>query len=146
MADGIFNYAKGRFVEKIADAAANIEVFLLKANESEATLIDRTDFANITAQAGNTEADFTNYAEKTGVTATLHMDTTNDWIDVDIPDQTWASAGGTTNNTLTKLIVCYSEGAGDANKIPISHHDFSVTTDGSDITAAVNAEGFARAQ
>jgi hypothetical protein len=46
---------------------------------------------------------------------------------------------------LTKLVVAYEEAAADATRIPLSHHDFAVTTDGSDLTAQINANGFMRA-
>lgn len=144
MADGVFNIAKGAAAEKIRDSAAACLILLLKANEAEATLRDRADVAAILAN-GSTEADFTNYARKTGLTGTITVDNTNDRVDVDIADQTWTSAGGAANNTLTKLIVAYQEAAADASRIPLTHHDFAVTTDGSDLTAQINASGFYRA-
>jgi hypothetical protein len=145
MSDGVFNIAKGAFAEKIRDSAANVLVLLLQANESEATLVDRDDVAAVLAQAGTTEATFTNYGRKTALTGTITVDDTNDRVDVDLPDQTWTSAGGPTNNTLTKLVTAYEESAADSGRVPLTHHDFSVTTDGSDITAQFNAAGFARA-
>ncbi len=145
MADGVFNIAKGAFVEKIRDSGSVVLVILLQANEAEATLIDRDTVALMLAEAGTTEATFTNYARKTAITGTITVDDTNDRVDVDIPDQTWTSAGGATNNTLTKLVVAYEESAADSGRIPLTHHDFAVTTDGSDITAQVNTAGFGRA-
>ena len=145
MADQVFNISKGAFVEKIRDAGTNVLVLLLQANESESTLIDRDTVALMLAEAGTTEATFTNYARKTGITGTITVDDTNDRVDVDIPDQTWTSAGGATNNTLTKLVTAYEESAADSGRIPMTHHDFAVTTDGSDITAQVNSAGFGRA-
>jgi len=145
MANGVFNIAKGSFVEKIRDTATTVLVLLLKANEAEATLVDRTTVALMLAEGGTTEADFTNYARKTGITGTITVDNTNDRADVDMPDQTWTTAGGATNNTLTKLIVAYEETAADSGRIPLTHHDFAATTDASDLTAQVNAAGFGRA-
>jgi hypothetical protein len=144
MADGVFNIAKGAVAEKIRDSAAACLILLLKANEAEATLRDRDDVAAILAN-GSTEADFTNYARKTGLTGTITVDDTNDRVDVDIPDQTWTAAGGAANNTLTKMIVAYQESAADSGRVPLTHHDFAATTDGSDITAQINASGFYRA-
>lgn len=144
MADGVFNIAKGSFAEKVRDANSNVFIMLLKANEAEATLVDHEDVAALLLDAGNTEADFSAYARKETLTGTVTIDHTNNWVDVDVPDQTWASAGA--GNTLTKLLVCYEDAAADATRIPMTHHDFAVTTDGSDITAQVNAAGFARAQ
>ena len=145
MADGIFNIAKGAFVEKIRDVNAKILVVLLQAANADATLADFNDLAALLADAGNTEATFTNYARKTGLTGTINVDDTNDRVDVSILDQTWTAAGGATNNTLVKLLVCYEESASDAGRIPLSYHDFAVTTDGSDIVAQFNASGFGRA-
>ena len=62
-----------------------------------------------------------------------------------LPDQTWTSAGGAANNTLVKLIVYYEDAAADATRIPLTAHDFAVTTDGSDLTAQVATAGFYRA-
>lgn len=137
MADGVFNIAKGAAAEKVRDGASNIEVVLLKANEAETALVDHDELNALLGAAGNTEADATDYARKTGVTATITVDDTNDRVDLDTPDQTWSGLGGATNNTLTKLLFTYSQGAGDANKIPLTHHDFAVTTDDSDVTAQV---------
>ena len=158
MADGVFNIAKGRVVEfynrveSNDPAASALIVVLLKANEAEATLIDRDNLSLVLAEAGNTEAVFTNYARKTLTDADLAAlpapDDTNERFEVDIPDQTWTSAGNGANDTLTKLLVCYDAdtGAGDdTNIIPLTHHDFAVTTDGSDLTAQIAALGFFRA-
>lgn len=144
MANGFFNIAKGAFVEKFRDGAANGLVLLLKANEAEASLVDRDELAAVLAN-GNTEADFTDYARKTGLTGTITVDDSNDRVDVDLPDQTWTGAGGAVNNTLTKLIVAYQESAADSGRIPLTHHDFAATTDDSDLTAQFNAAGFGRA-
>ena len=139
MADGIFNIARGSIAEKIRDGASAVGILLLQANEAESSLVDHDTVASLLT--ANTEANFTNYQRKTGITATLTVDDVNDKASVDIPDQTWASAGGATNNTLTKLIVFYDEGGTDATRVPLLHFDFAVTTDGTDLTAKVNAAG-----
>lgn len=147
MADGVFNIAKGAVAEMVRDSAANLLILLLQANESESTLVDRTDVADLLVEAGNTEATFTNYARKTGLTGVITVDNTNDRVDVDISDAdpVFSSAGGASNNTLTKLIFAYENAAADATRIPCTHHDFATTTDGSDLTAQINASGFYRA-
>jgi hypothetical protein len=143
MADFVFNIAKGAVAEKIRDSAASCLIMLLKTSEADATMKDRDTVADLLT--GNTEADFTNYARKTGLTGTITVDDTNDRVDVDIPDQTWTTAGGAANNTLTDLIVAYQESAADSGRIPLTCHDFAVTTDASDLTAQINAAGFFRA-
>lgn len=158
MANGVFNISKGRVVEfynrvEASDPTnAAFIVVLLQANEAEATLIDRDDLAALLAVTANTEATFTNYARKTlsdvELAALPAPDDVNDRYDIDIPDQTWTAAGNGANNTLTKFLVCYDSdttGGTDANILPCTHHDFAVTTDGSDLTAQIDAAGFFRA-
>jgi hypothetical protein len=140
MADIVFNVAKGAVAEKIRDDPTKVGVLALKVAESDALMRDR---ATITAVlSGSTEADFTNYARKTGITATLTVDNSSDWAQVAIPSQTWTSAGGATNNTLAKLVIFYDEGGTDGTRIPLTAHDFVVITDGSDLTAQVTAGVF----
>ncbi|NIR50011.1 hypothetical protein GWO43_16050 [candidate division KSB1 bacterium] len=158
MADGVMNIAKGRIVEFYNRVESNdptnsaFIVVLLKAAEADATLEDYDDLSALLGAAGNTEADFTNYARKTITDAELAAlpapDDTNNRYDVDAPDQTWTSAGNGTNNTLVKALMCYDSdtGAGtDANIIPLCHYDVSATTDGSDLTLSFNSAGFFRA-
>lgn len=161
MANGIFNISKGRFVYWYEIVDGNLHsltnsaliVVLLKSSGLEADdTLNNHDTLSALLAATNDEADFTNYARKTltdtELSAIAAPDDTNNRQDLDIPDQTWAAAGGGTNNTLGKLLVCmdFDTGAGtDANIIPISYHDFSATTDGNDLVAVINAAGFARA-
>lgn len=144
MADGVFNIAKGRVAEKIADSAANLEIVLLQAVEADAALEDYAEMAALLT-GSNTEATFTNYARKTGITGTVTVDNANNRVDCDAPDQTWASAGGATNNTLKKMIVCYRESAGDAGLIPLVHLDYVTTTDGTNLAPQFDSAGFFRA-
>lgn len=143
MADFVFNIAKGAAAEKVRDDATKIGVLLIKTAESDAAMKDRATVALVVSNS--TEADFTSYARKTGITATLTVDYTNDRVDLDMPDQTWSPAGGGTNNTLAKLVIFYEEAAADSTRIPLTAHDFVVTTDGSDLLAQVAAAGFYRA-
>lgn len=136
MADIVFNIAKGAAAEKVRDDATKIGVLLLKVAESDAALRDRTTVTDVLV--GNTEANFTNYARKTAITATLTVDQTNDRVDLDIPDQTYTAAGGGVNNNLVKAITFYDEGGTDGTRVPLTGHDFAVATDGSDVTALVN--------
>lgn len=144
MVDGVFNIAKGAAAEKFRDAAANGIILLLTVNETEADLIDHDDLAALLA-AANTEAVFTNYGRKTGLTATITVDDTNNRVDLDMPDQTFTAAGNGANETLTKAIFAYEDAAADATRVPLTHQDFAITTDGSDLTIQLNASGFFRA-
>lgn len=128
------------------DAAANGIVMLMKANEAEATLVDRTDIADILVEGGNTETIATDYGRKTGLTGTVTIDNANDRSEVDIDDQTWTAIGNGSNDTLTKALVCYENAAADATRIPLTHHDFAITTSNNDLTIQFASTGFARAQ
>lgn len=153
MADGVFNIAKGRVNELVRRVVANdpansaLVVVLLKTAEADATLKDYDTLSALLAGA-NTEADFTNYARKSLTDADLSDPTTDDTGDSqwsDMPDQTWTSAGGASNNTLAKFIVCYDSdttGGTDANLVPLTYHDFVATTDGNDLLAQIAATGF----
>lgn len=143
MGNPTFDIALGSVAEKVRVDPTKVGVLLLRATESDSLLKTR---ATVAALLGNnTEASFTNYARKTGITATLTVDTTNHLAQVSIPNQTWTSAGGVTNNTLVKLVVFYDTGGTDATRIPLTAHDFAVTTDGSDLTAQVSGTGTYRA-
>lgn len=143
MADGVFNIAKGAVAEMFRDSAANGIVMLLTANETVGTFVDYDDVAALLVPAGNTESVATNYARKTGLTGTITVDDTNDRVDVDFPDQTWTALGPGT--AITKLVTAYENAAADATRIPMTHHDFTPTPDGSDLTVQFNASGFYRA-
>lgn len=158
MADEVFNIAKGRVVEWYNRVESNdpansaFVLVLLKAAEADAVLRDYDDLSTLLGAVGNTEADFTNYARKVLTDAELAAlpapDDTNDRYDIDLPDQTWTSAGGVSNNTLVKAVLCYdadTTGGTDANILPVAHYDFTPTTDGSDLTLRWNAAGFYRA-
>lgn len=145
MSDLVFNTAKGAITEKIRDGA-NLGILILKAKEADATLKDRATITALLAAVGNTEADFTNYVRKTvsNASVAVNVDNANDWVDVDMPDQTWAAAGGAANNNTVTLVV-YEDTGADGTRVPLTAHDFAVTTDGTDITAVVAALGFFRA-
>ena len=158
MADQPFNIAKGRVVEFYNRVESNdpansaFIIVLLKVSEADATLIDYDDLSTLLGAAGNTEADFTNYARKVLTDAELDTlpapDDTNNRYDIDMPDRVYTSAGGASNNNLVKAIICFDSdttGGTDANIIPCAHYDFVATTDGSNLTLEVNAAGFYRA-
>lgn len=158
MGDGVFNIAKGRVVEFALrvdgndPAASGIVIVLASGAATDATIKDYDNLSVLLGDAGVTEATFTNYARKvltdTDITIATTPDDTNDRYDIDLPDQTWTSAGGATNNTLTRLFVCYdgnTTAGTDAAIVPLTYHDFSVTTDGSDLTAQFATAGFFRA-
>jgi hypothetical protein len=141
VADFVFNIAKGAFVEKFRDGAANGGILLLIAADTDDAMGD-TDTVTALLATGANEATDGSYARKTGLTGTITVDDTNNRVDVDLPDQTWTALAGA---AITDLVVFYEEAAADATRIPLTNHDFAVTPDGSDVTAVFNAAGFARA-
>jgi hypothetical protein len=131
MADFVFNRAKGAVAEMFRDGGTNGIVLLLSTAEADATMKDYDDLAALLAGTPVEVAD-ASYARKTGLTGTVTVDDTNDRVDVDIPDQTWT---GLTGPDPVDLIVAYENAAADATRVPLTNHDFAVSTDGSDVTA-----------
>jgi len=139
MADFVFNVAKGAVAEKVRNNPTSLGVLVLKTTtESDANLIDRDSVAAIVANSDEAEAE--GYSRKTGITGTVTVDDTSDEVTVDIPDQTWT--GVAAGETWTKLIIFVEEDSTDDDRIPLTAHDFSVSTDGSDITAQIPSGGF----
>lgn len=162
MANFVFNIAKGRVVEfynrvenNDPSTSALVVVALQSLNiESDATIADYDTLSAVLAAATN-EAVNTGYARKTLTDADLAAlpapDDTNNWFQVDIPDQTWTGVTdtGSTTNPWAKILICYDPVTGsgtDTEIIPLTAHDFAVTPDGSDIVMQVDANGFFRAQ
>lgn len=141
MADFIFNRSKGAFAEMFRDGASNGIVLLLSTGEAQAAMADHADIAALLAGPAVEVVDGS-YGRKTGLTGTVTVDDSNDRTDVDIPDQTFSALAGP---DPVSLIVAYENAAADATRINLSHHDFAVTSDGSDVTAQFNAAGFGRA-
>lgn len=151
MGDVVANIMKGKLAYYATLPAANdaIIVLLLKSSglEADGTLVDYDDVSALLA-AANDEADFTNYVRKTAASVTVTVDDTNNRVDVDMADITWTAAGGGTNNTIGALLTSYdpdTTSGTDTTLVPATKHDFSVTTDGSDLTAQVATAGFYRA-
>lgn len=154
MADFVFNRSKGRiaeFAERVNANDPTNAIFVIAAvvagGDSDATMRDRDDFAALFGGTAN-EAANGGYARKTldqagGITVTY--DDTNDWVDVDVPDQTFSAVAA--GDVWTDLVFGYdadSTGGTDANIIPMTLHDFPVTPDGSDITVQIPTAGFFR--
>lgn len=114
---------------------------------TDATIKDFDTLAAILA-GGVTERTATGWNRKTLTDTELTAwspDDTNDRVDLDIPDLTWTAV---TAGAVTDLIICYdgdTTGGTDANIIPLTQHDFSISPDGSDVTAQIAATGFFRA-
>lgn len=148
MANGVFVNALGKvaYYATLPAAADSIVVVLLKTAQADDTLNNYDNLA--TLKASNSEADFTNYARKTATGLVVTPNTDGNLVDVDFDDITWANAGAAPgSNALVKLLTCYKPDTASADSaiIPLTYHDFAVTTDGSAITAQVASGGFFRA-
>jgi len=144
MADFVFNVAKGKAAEKVADAGTSLGILILRtaAIETDAVLKDKTTITDLLSGTTD-EATNTGYARKTGLTGTVTVDQTNDRTDIDVADQTWTAV--LAGDGWSKLVVFQDEAGTDGTRIPLTAHDFVVTPDGSDITAQIAAAGFYRA-
>ena len=156
MSNFIYNISLGRAAELYnrvdlndpANSAIIIVVLAQSGIESDATLKDKDDLAAIVSGTTN-EVTNTNYARKVLTVTSLAAfapDDTNDRVDLDIPDQTWTAVASGDN--WSDIVICYDSdttGGTDANIVPMTHHDFSLVPDGSDITAQIAATGFYRA-
>ena len=154
MASTTMNIAKGRVNELVRRVVGNdpadsgITVVLLKVAQALATLQDYDTLSALLGDAGNTECDFTNYARKDLTDADLSnptVDDTGNTQNAIIGDQVYTSAGGATNNNIVVAVICYNPAVTadvDANIIPLTAHDFVVTTNGGNITLDEPAAGF----
>lgn len=153
MADFEFNIVKGKSGYYIGLPGSNdgLIAVLLKATglEDDTVLKDYDTLGALLAVAGvNVEADFTNYQRQALTNVTWTVDDVNDRADGDCDDFSWASAGGVSNNSVAKLLICYVPDVGsstDAAIIPLTGHDVVVTTDGTTLQISVPSGGFFRA-
>lgn len=155
MADFLFNVAKGKVAELAsrvngndpANSAFIIDVLATAGVEADATLRDKTTFADLVSGATNfvTQASIRKTLDQAGG-ITVTIDHTNDRTDVDIPDQTWVAVSA--GDGFNDIVIGYDNdttGGTDANIVPLTLHDFVIVPDGSDITAQINAAGIYRA-
>ena len=147
MASDVFNIARGRIGYYATQAGVGNAAFVvvaLKVVEADDTL-NNYDTLSALLAGSNTECDFTNYARETITTVTPDLDDTANTLDEAIGNLVYTDAGGASNNDIVKLIVCFdadTTSGTDANIVPLTYHDASVTTDGSTVTFTEHADGF----
>lgn len=146
MANGVFNVSRGAVgyyhdpARGTVGANARITIVVLEVAETEDTL-NNYDTLSAVLAGSNTEATSTNYARIELAAAALTWtvdDTGNDAQAIIDSDQVWTSVSQLASEVWVKLLVCYDSDntAGtDANIIPLTYHDFSVTPNGGNITA-----------
>lgn len=144
MANQVMNIARGA-IGYYSDSTrglagtAEIKIVVLEEAEVDDTLNNYDTLSALLAAGGNTEALSTGYARKlldsTDITWTVD-DTGNDAQAIVDADTTWTSVSQAGSESWVKLLVCHgANGAADTAIIPLTHHDFSVTPNGGDITA-----------
>lgn len=156
MADLVANIAKGRVIELYnrvkSNDPTNSALVIVVIDAGAVTDDQLRDYDDLATMLGAvTERNTNNWARKVLTDADLAAlpspDDTNNWFQIDIPDQTWTAVGAG-GGASTDLVICYdadTTGGTDANILPLTIHDFAVTPDGSDITAQIDANGFFRA-
>lgn len=167
MADFIFNIARGRLrqyydavdqnatttqagIVSTANSALILVLLELSGIEADATLADYDDLSTLLAGTSNEPTGGT-YVRKTLTDTELAasaQDDTNNRLDLDITtDPVWTALTTTANAAITALLVCYDNdttGGTDTSIVPLTKHGFTLTPDGSDVTAAIAAAGFYR--
>jgi hypothetical protein len=147
----VFNIAKGRAGELYgrvegSDPTNAVLVVIPIATtgiEAESVLEDADTFAAVVSGSTN-EATGTGWARKvlsdSDLAAVPAPDDTNDRYDWDLPDLTWTAVADAADD-VSALVVCYdpdSTGGADSALVPLSHHDFVIQPDGSDVTATIS--------
>jgi hypothetical protein len=150
MANWVFTVAGGSFIRYMQLPLGGTDALLVVLLQStglqaDATLQDYTTLQAILT-AGNLEATFTNYARivvNSGITITPNL--TANTQTVTMGNWTWNSAGGAVENTLGKLLVCYRATSAtlDSSVIPLTGHDFTATTTGTNLLASIATTGLA---
>jgi hypothetical protein len=143
VADGVFNIAKGRaaaYADNVGTGNAALILVVLEASGlvADAVMEDYDTLAAVLAGASNEQTDM---GRKTVTSCTVTTDDTGDEVTIDIADQTWSAATG---NATGKLLVCYdadTTAGTDSNIIPLTFHDFTVTPDGNNVIAQIDASG-----
>lgn len=99
-------------------------------------------FQALLALTNVAECTFTNYA-RIQVTTTNAVNIVSHVVTFLIANQSWALAGGATNNVIQALYIGYkpTSGSADSAIIPLGGYGFAGTTDGSTLTAQINASG-----
>jgi hypothetical protein len=148
VSNGTFTIAKGREAQyaSLPGATDSLIAVLLRGVESDIALAKHDTLSALLA--ANTECNFTSYSRETLSSATLTVDDDAATPIADCADFDWDPAGGATNNTVLKLIVCYvpSSGAADSSIIPVWYWDsgLPITTDGEAFNVTVSSSGLWR--
>lgn len=155
MADSVFNIAKGRvnqLVQNVNDNSPTNSVLVaipFSSTATHATIIDYDTLAAVEADGDTAEATGGGWArlvlDEDDVTG-FAVDDTNNRNESDVIDLAFGAISA--SNDITHIMIAYdpdSTGGADSAIVPLTWHDFAIETDGSTVTAIVNAAGFFRA-
>lgn len=137
MASIVFNKALGMEAYYGSLPAANdaLGVLLLAASglPSDATLRDCATVAAVVA-AGTEQ---TTMGRKTLASVTVTVDNTADRVAIDCADIVWTASAGAAVGAMVIFYDPDTTAPSDSSRIPIAKLDFSITPDGSDVTAGI---------
>lgn len=138
MANLTFNIALGKVKYYAELGAANDALIAVPIETSgivsDATMRDYDDLAALLAGASNEQ---TTMGRKTLTGVTVTVNDTLDRVELDSADITWTSATG---NPVSAIVICYdadTTSGSDSDIVPIIKADFTVTPDGTNVTANV---------
>lgn len=144
MANIVFNIALGRLAYYASLPATNDALIMVPIETTgivgDTTMRDYDDLGTLLAGASNEQ---TTMGRKTLASVTSAVDDTNDRWNIDCADVTWTAATG---NAISAVVICYDPDTTtgtDADLIPLTKHDVTMTPDGSDFTLTI--ADFARA-
>jgi len=157
MTDFVFNIAKGRVAEFYnrvqtndgTNSALTLLILTTAGLETDVVLRKKETVAALLAGTTN-EVTNTNYARIELTDADLVVlapDHVNDRTDLDFNNPSWTTI--LAGDSWGGFVICYNPdttSGTDANLIPLTYYDFTVTPDGSDIEVQLNVAGFYRAQ
>jgi hypothetical protein len=146
MADLVTNIAKGRFIHyaTLPGTTDSLIAVVLEAADLE-TDDALQDYDTLAALLGGNSNEQTDMGRKTLTNVQVNVDDTGNTASFDADDITWTAASG---DPTGKLVICYKPETSSADSaiIPLTLHDFTVTPDGTDITAQIDSDGLAVAE
>ncbi|MFE5681733.1 hypothetical protein [Streptomyces sp. NPDC056512] len=138
MANIVFNIALGRLAYYASLPATNDALIMVPIETTgivgDTTMRDYDDLGTLLAGASNEQ---TTMGRKTLASVTSAVDDTNDRWNMDAADVTWTAATG---NAISAVVICYDPDTTtgtDADLIPLTKHDVTMTPDGSDFTLTI---------
>jgi len=138
MSNLTFNVALGR-VAFYASLPATADALVAVPIETTGIVTDTVmrDYDNLSLLLAGASNEQTTMGRRTLSGVTVTVNDVDDRVDIDAADLVWTAATG---NPISALVICYDPDTGtgtDADLIPLTKHDVSMTPDGSDITITV---------